>query len=103
MEENIIGLIKKAEEQAAARKAQAQLDAAEIVTAAEKASAEMSKASEENTKVYIEQSLKEAEARADEDYLVALQKSRESAEQAATELLEYADIYVTEIVGRLTK
>lgn len=103
MEENIIGMIAKAEEEAAARKAAAQLRAAEIVAEAEKGASQYAKESAQAIKQLREQSLRAAEERATSEYDAVLKNRRVMAKQYADTVLGRADEYVTEIVGRLTK
>ena len=103
MEENIIGLIAKAEEEAAAKKAQAQTEAAEIIAAAEKKAQEISKSSDSECALLREKTLKSAEEKADLNYQKAIADSYSAAKAYAESHLERAEGFVLDIVGRLTK
>lgn len=103
MEENIIGLIAEAEEKAAAKKAQALSEAAEIVAAAEKDAQEISKRSSAECAALRDEIIKCAEENAASDYDKAIEESRSEAKAYADSRLARADSFVLDIVGRLTK
>lgn len=103
MEENIIGLIAKAEREAAAEKTRAQAEAAEIITEAEKRAVEIAKSSEETCKAYREKVLKAAQKYAQACYDRTIEKSRADAAQYAGDCLNRAEPFVNEILERVTK
>lgn len=103
MEENVIEYIKQAEAQAADRRAEAQARAAEILADAEKRVAEMARVSERDCAKYRADELARAEVRAREQYQAALKEAQENAKRDADKLLENADAYVPEILGRILK
>ena len=103
MEEKIIGMIAEAEREASERKARAQVRAAEIVAEAEHRALEIAKKSDAACKSYRETALKEAAESAQKEYDKSIAACRTEAEKYANGLLEGANAYVTQIVGRLTK
>lgn len=103
MEENIIGLIAEAEERAAAKKAQALSEAAEIVAAAERNAQEIAKRSSAECAALREEIIKCAEEKAALDYHKAIEESSAEAKAYADSHLERAQNFVLDIVGRLTK
>ena len=103
MEENIIKLIAEAERKAAAQKAQAQADAARIITDAEKSAVEIAKTSEETCKAYREKMQRAARMYAQGRYERKLEKTREEAKNYAEERLSRAEPFVNEILERLKK
>lgn len=103
MEENIIVLIAEAEQKAAAKKAQAQAAAADIVSAAEIKAQQIAKSSEEECAQLRENTVKNAELAAASNYEKAIEKSRAAANEYANSHLEQAEGFVLDIIGRLTK
>lgn len=103
MEENIIGFIAKAEEQAAAKKAQAQTEAAEIISAAEKKAQEISKASDSECALLREKTIKKAEEQAETSYQKTIADSYLKAKEYADSRIERSGEIVLDIVGRLLK
>ena len=103
MEESILKSISEAESRAAQIKAQAQERAAEILAAAEKRAAEISKECGAQCAEYTESGIKAAEEKAQSDYFKAVEKARSEAESYADGILKNTEIYVSEVVGRLTK
>lgn len=103
MEDNIIGLIAEAENKAAAKKVQAQAEAAEIVAAAEKRAQEIAKSSEAECANLRESAIKFAEEKAASDYEKAIAESRAAAKEYADSHFGHASDLVLDIVGRLTK
>lgn len=103
MEKDIINLIAEAEEKAAAKKAQAQAEAAQIVVAAEMEAQEIAKRSAAECATLREQMIKCAQEKSISDYDKAINESTREAVRYADSHLEHADKFVLEIVGRLTK
>ena len=103
MEENIIGLIAEAEERAAAKKAQALSEAAEIVAAADSNAQEIARRSVAECAVLRDEMIKCAEEKAAADYDKAIEESRAEAKAYADSHFELASGLVFDIVGRLTK
>lgn len=103
MEENIIGLIAEAEERAAAKKAQALSEAAEIVAAAERDAQEVAKRSAAECAALREEMINCAEEKAASNYKNAIEESSSEAKAYADSHLARAENFVLDIVGRLTK
>ena len=103
MDESIVSLIAQAEKEAASRKEAAELQAAQIVAAAEKKSMEIAKESEAALKALREQTLQNTEEQASQEYRIALDKARSEAKDYADAILSRADNAVLEIVGRILK
>lgn len=103
MEKNIIELIAEAEEKAAAKKAQALSEAAEIVAVAEKNAQEILKRSTVECANLREEIIKCAEEKAASDYDKAIAESSASAKAYADSQFAHAENFVLDIVGRLTK
>ena len=104
VEENIIGFIAEAEQEAALKKDAAEQSAAEIVAAAEKRATELARESEAELKRLREETLRGAEERAVTAYRATLEKSRADAAAYADKILSAnSDEAVSEIVGRLLK
>lgn len=103
MEENIIGLIAEAEQKAAAKKAQALTEAAEIVAAAERDAQEISRRSVSDCAGLREETIKFAEEKAASDYEKSIEESKAEAKAFADSQLELAENLVLDIVWRLTK
>lgn len=101
MENNVLELINQAEERAAEIKAKAQEEGAETVAAAEKEAAEIARASEADLRKFRDGEIKSAENRAEAEYEKRIAESRADARGYADRLLESADIFVGEIVGRI--
>lgn len=103
MEKDIISLIAEAEERAAAQKAQAQSEAAQIVVTAEREAQEIAKRSAAECATLRDQMIKCAQEKSVSDYEQAINESKSEAKSYADSHLEHADKFVLEIVGRLTK
>ncbi len=103
MEENVIGLIAEAEENAARTKERAEARAAVIAAAAEAEAAQISSASEAECRQLREEGIRNAELAAEEEYGRTLAAARLEAKRYADGLLGHTDGYVADIVGRLTK
>ncbi len=101
--EDIVQAIVEAEREAAAQKARAQTRAAEIVADADRRAADIVRASEEACKQLREEIVARAEEQAEAEYDAAIRVSRAEAEQYANEALEFSEVHVCNIVGRLTK
>lgn len=103
MEEEILSRIAQAEARAAQIKEEAQSRAAAIVAEAQKQAQEIAKNSEVQAAAFRKEGMQAAEAKAQSDYLDAINKCSSQAKQYADGLLAHADEYVLEVVGRLTK
>lgn len=103
MEENILEYIAEAESRAAETKAQAFEQAAKIIAAAEKSAADIARSSEQTIAAFREKSQDEAQIKAAADYDKTIKESRAEAASYAENLLKFASIHVTDIIGRLTK
>lgn len=103
MEENILNEIAEAEAQAAARKADAQARAAEIVGEAEKSASERQRLAELECAMRRAEGLKKAEQDAEAAYERALADRRRDSVRYAEERLAQAEPFVAEIVRRILK
>lgn len=99
---DVMQQIHDAEAQAAKIKADALEQAALIAARAEADAAEIEKKSAEKRKVCREQQLKQAELAAQEHYETELKKQSAEAKAYADSLIEKADLYVGEIVRRVS-
>lgn len=103
MEENIIERIAQAEAEATERRALAQARAAEIMAEAQAEAGRIAKASEEACRACREERLKKAQEEADASYEAAIAACKQEARAYADGLLSHTEVYVVDIVGRLTK
>lgn len=103
MTEEIIRSIAEAESKAVEIRNRASEEAAATAARAEIRAAEIEKSSEEVCKAYRETQLKAAEADAEKEYRAALSEKGEEARRYAERLLEGTDIFVSRIVGRITR
>ena len=103
MEENIIGEIAKAEEEAAKRKSAGMERAAALLSEAEKSASELLKAAETDCAMLRADGIRKAEAEASAEYDRTVALAARNAKEYADGLLAHTDVAVAEIVGRLTK
>lgn len=101
--QEILKLIKEAEEKAAEIKAAAQQKAAEIAENAEERFAEITKLSEAECKAYREKSMKEAEEAAQKGYEDEIAAKRAAAAEYCADCLQSTDSIVSDIVRRVVR
>lgn len=103
MEENLINMIGAAEARASEIRSNGRARAAERLAEGEAAAQKIAAESEAALAKLRREGIAEAERRALEEYETALEVRRKEAHSYADGLLEHADLYVNEIVGRITK
>lgn len=100
--DEIIKAITQAEERAAQIKSDAVEQAARIIDEARSKSAEIGREAAQSRSAFRDDSLKAAEAKAEEDYKKAISDSRKAAEEYALRVGKHTDVAVGKIVGRVT-
>lgn len=103
MEESIVKAIAAAEEEASRIKTEGAERAAEIVRGAEEEAARIRREGEAEAARLGKEGVCAAERSAQEDYERAIGKRSAEARRYADGLIETADPYVSEILGRLLK
>lgn len=103
MEENIIGEIAKAEEEAVERRSAGEERAAALLAEAAKRAGEIVRAAETDCAVLRADGIRRAEAEASAAYERTLGLAETEAKEYADGVLAHTDVYVAEIVGRIAK
>ena len=103
MTEEIIRIIKDAEEQALLEKQEAAAQAEKILAEAQKECAQMEQATAAVCKAYKESGKKCAEEAAQKEYTETLEKRTGEAKVYCAEALKNVEAFASTIVGRITR
>ena len=103
MTEEIIRIIKEAEEQALLEKQAAAMQAEKIVADAQKECTQMEQATAAVCKAYKESGKKTAEEAAQKEYAETLKKHTEEAKSYCVEVLKNVESFASTVVGRIMR